>query len=158
MRPVNHMNVTPGPTKMRRRATSHGGAAVEFALVLPIFLAVLFAIVDYGWFFYQRFTLAAAIRDGLHYGASVPKCSPPICLVASDPWTVANNQALADLALPGSPITPGNVVWGATHYSGVSPDEFVTMKGTMPFVPLVGFVRLPAQMTFRMTMLMEIQE
>jgi hypothetical protein len=146
--------------KAPRRAGARGGAAVEFALVLPIFLAVLFGIIDYGWFFYQRFTLAAAMRDGLHHGASVPEClGAPTCPGPySDPWTAAHDQAMADLAMPSSPINGANVVWGTTHYSGVSPDEFVTLTATMSFTPLVGFVPLPAQMSFQMTMLMEIQQ
>jgi TadE-like protein len=133
-----------------RRVASRGGAAVEFALVLPIFLAVLFAIVDYGWFFYQRFTLAAAIRDGVRHGASFP--------MKSDPYGTAKQRAIDDLSLSGSPINPNNVAWGpATTYTGSSPDEFMTLQGTMPFVPLVGFVKLPPSMSFQMSLMLEMQ-
>jgi TadE-like protein len=150
MRPANDVGDGRGPMKPRRRAGTRGGAAVEFALVLPIFLAVLFAIVDYGWFFYQRFTLAAAIRDGVRYGVSFP--------MKSDPYGTAKARAIADLSLSGSPINPGNVTWGpATTYSGSSPDEFMTLQGTMPFTALVGFVKLPPSMSFQMSLMLEMQ-
>ncbi|HEY2731765.1 MAG TPA: TadE/TadG family type IV pilus assembly protein [Polyangia bacterium] len=143
----------PAPIRLRR-ATSRGGAAVEFALVLPIFLAVLFAIIDYGWFFYQRFTLAAAVRDGLHFGAAFP--------MSSDPCAKAVQQAKDDLSLSGSPINPLNVNWnsclGGASYSGTSPHQFLTMTASMNFTPLVGFVKLPTQMSLQMSTLLEIQQ
>jgi Flp pilus assembly protein TadG len=151
MSDVKAVNIVPRPRTPVRRATSRGGAAVEFALVLPIFLAVLFGIIDYGWFFYQRFTLAAAVRDGLHYGASVP--------MSSDPCTTATTRAKADLSVGGSPINPSNVTWNTCpSYSGASPDQFVTVTATMNFTPLVGFVTLPPTMSFQMSALLEIQQ
>jgi hypothetical protein len=135
----------------RGRLVSRGGAAVEFALVLPIFLAVLFAMIDYGWYFYQRFTLAAAIRDGIHQGAAVQ--------MSLDPCGTAITAAKADLSLSGSPINPTNVTWNiCPSYSGSSPNQFMTMTGTMNFTPLVGFVKLPAKMSFQMTTQLEIQQ
>jgi hypothetical protein len=160
MRLAKDMAVMRGQMTSCRRSPSRGGAAVEFALVLPIFLAVLFAMIDYGWFFYQRFTLAAAIRDGVRYGVTVPKCAgPPACPgPASDPWTVARDRAKADLSLSGSPINPGNVTWDLSpNYSGAWPNEFMTLTGTMNFTPLVGFVKVPKTMSFKMSMILEIQ-
>ncbi|HEV3033085.1 MAG TPA: TadE family protein [Polyangia bacterium] len=137
--------------RSRGRAVSRGGAAVEFALVLPIFLAVLFAMIDYGWYFYQRFTLAAAIRDGIHQGAAVQ--------MSLDPCGTAITAAKADLSLAGSPINPTNVNWNlCPSYSGSSPNQFMTISGDMNFTPLVGFVKLPAKLSFQMTTLLEIQQ
>ena len=140
----------PRRAKSFRRVRSRGGAAVEFALVLPLFLAVVFATVDYGWFFYQRFTLAAAIRDAVRYGATFP--------MSLDPYTTAKSRAIADLSLAGSPVNPNNVTWGpATTYSGTSPNEFMSLSGTLTFTPLVGFVKLPTSMSFQMSLLLELQ-
>jgi Flp pilus assembly protein TadG len=130
------------------RRRQHGGAAVEFAIVLPLFCAVVFGTIDYGWYFYQRFTLAAAIRDGIRYGVTVP--------LASDPWTTAQTRAAADLA--SGAISSGSVTWGPSiKYSGAAPIELVTLSGTLTFRPLVGFVPLPSTMSYSMTMLLELQ-
>lgn len=44
----------------RRRA----GAIVEFAVVLPLLLTILFGIIEYGWVFMVRQTLQHAAREG----------------------------------------------------------------------------------------------
>src|SRR5689334_18957912 len=81
----------------RRRRAERGVAAVEFALVLPLFLAVVFGVIEYGWVFYQKFNLASAIRDGLRVGVTVlPAASP-------DPRASAISRAQADLAAVGIP-------------------------------------------------------
>ena len=67
--------MTPGRTAPRRGGTrprrdpQNGGAVVEFAIVLPIFLSLMFGAIDYGWYFYQKYTLAAAVQ-----GASARRC------------------------------------------------------------------------------------
>ena len=44
-----------------------GQAMVEFALVLPLLLALLCGIVDFGWLYYNQITLNNAAREGARY-------------------------------------------------------------------------------------------
>jgi Flp pilus assembly protein TadG len=53
---------------IRRRDSSRGGAAVEFALVLPIFLLLVMGALDYGYFFFSDQVVAAAVREGARAG------------------------------------------------------------------------------------------
>ncbi|MCD5344953.1 TadE/TadG family type IV pilus assembly protein [Agromyces sp. S2-1-8] len=46
-----------------------GAAAVEFALVLPLLLIMLFAIIDFGWVLTQQLSVTAAAREGARYYA-----------------------------------------------------------------------------------------
>jgi len=48
------------PTHRRAR----GAAVVEFAVVLPLLLVILFGIIEYGWVFLVRQTLTSAAREG----------------------------------------------------------------------------------------------
>ena len=48
----------------RNKSGSKGVAAIEFALVAPVFFLVVFATVDFGWYFYVRHTIQAATREG----------------------------------------------------------------------------------------------
>jgi len=45
-----------------------GGAAVEFALVLPVLLIILFAILEYGWYLTYQITLSHAVMAGARTG------------------------------------------------------------------------------------------
>ena len=44
---------------------------VEFALVLPILLLVMFAIIEFGRLFFSYAMVSAASREGARYGAAV---------------------------------------------------------------------------------------
>ncbi|MDP3182988.1 MAG: pilus assembly protein [Desulfobaccales bacterium] len=58
----------------RRRSLIHGlrrqqgGVAVEFALLLPVFLLLVFGIVDFGHAWYLKQELTSASREGARYG------------------------------------------------------------------------------------------
>jgi hypothetical protein len=55
---------------IRRTGKREGGQSlVEFALVLPIFLLVLFAIVDFGMAFHAWITVTNSAREGARLGA-----------------------------------------------------------------------------------------
>lgn len=46
-----------------RRRTDRGAAAVEFALVLPVLLALVFGILDYGRLFYDSIGIRQGARE-----------------------------------------------------------------------------------------------
>ena len=54
---------------MRRRPhrRESGQAMVEFALVLPILLALLCGVIDFGWVYYNKLTLTNTAREGARY-------------------------------------------------------------------------------------------
>jgi Flp pilus assembly protein TadG len=53
----------------RRRGEGEGGQSlVEFTLVLPIFLLVLFAIIDFGMAFHAWITVTNSAREGARLG------------------------------------------------------------------------------------------
>jgi Flp pilus assembly protein TadG len=55
--------------RLRRRDRQRGQALVEFALVIPIFLLVIFGLVDLGRAVFVNNTIAEAARDGARYGS-----------------------------------------------------------------------------------------
>lgn len=56
---------------VKNRATQHGVAAVEFAIVLPVLLLLMIATAELGRAFYQYDTLTKAVRDGARYLSTV---------------------------------------------------------------------------------------
>lgn len=51
-------------TRGHRSTRKRAAAIVEFAIVLPLLLTVLFGIIQYGWVFMIRQTLQMAAREG----------------------------------------------------------------------------------------------
>jgi Flp pilus assembly protein TadG len=124
-----------------------GAAAVEFALVLPVLMAVVFGILEYGWIFYEQFNLAGAVRDGLRQGVTVSQTANP------DPKAFAISKAQADLQALG--MTTGVAVTAA--YSGASPTKTMTLTADLTYHKLIGFVPTPAHLKYTMTMMLELQ-
>ncbi len=55
--------------RKRKEKGEKGQALVEFALLVPIFLILLFAIVDFGMGFYSWITVTNSAREGARIGA-----------------------------------------------------------------------------------------
>lgn len=53
----------------RRRDRTRGQAMVEFALVFPIFVVVLFGLIDVGRFVYVANAISQGVREGARYGS-----------------------------------------------------------------------------------------
>jgi len=60
-------------TAWRRIATGRdsGAAAVEFALLFPLFLAIVFGIINFGFAFNQKINLTQTAREASRYGATL---------------------------------------------------------------------------------------
>ena len=55
--------------RRRKKNGEKGQSLVEFALLVPIFLILIFAIVDFGMGFYSWITITNAAREGARLGA-----------------------------------------------------------------------------------------
>ena len=59
-------------SRVRRRQRSGGQSLVEFALILPIILLIMFGIVDFGLAFDASIGISNAAREGARQGTTVP--------------------------------------------------------------------------------------
>jgi Flp pilus assembly protein TadG len=66
--------------RRRRKNGEKGQALAEFALLVPLFLILLFAIVDFGMGFHSWITVTNSAREGARVGAVHPPLN-----VASSP-------------------------------------------------------------------------
>ncbi len=53
---------------LKRLKNCRGAAILEFALVFPVFLLIIFVIIDLGWFFYVKHTIKLANHEGAVVG------------------------------------------------------------------------------------------
>lgn len=54
----------------RSAADCRGASAVEFALVLPVLLLILFGTIEYGWYLTCQFVLNNAVAEGARAGVA----------------------------------------------------------------------------------------
>ena len=135
--------------------------------MLRIFLGVLFGITDYGWYFYQRFALSAAVRDGIRSGVtnlSDPSPPTPTAPTPPDAWSIAKSRAQAVLQQSNT-IDYTRVTFGPTagnQYTSTTTKRPAdqghdAQRPSYTFMPLIGFVLLPhdRRCIYSMTMMLE---
>jgi Flp pilus assembly protein TadG len=117
------------------RARDESGAAIiEFALVTPLLLVLVWGIIETGRAFYTINTLASAVRDGARYGAAA-------CPLA------ANGTPNLDLCRPairdvvttafqaiGPPLASDSVL---ANVVGAGQDTRIQVTASYPYSPIV---------------------
>lgn len=116
-----------------------GLAAVELAIVLPVFLILLLASAELGRAMYHYNTLHKSVRNGARYLADHALNSVPVIEV-----TPATMTATRNLVLYGSPaggdtpllprLAPGNIAVEAVDAS------HVRVTATYAYAPLFGVI------------------
>lgn len=94
-----------------------GAALVEFAIVLPILLALALGIVTFGSAYNQKLGLTNAAREAARYGATLPKATGGWTTKVSD-VAVASADGDLDTGVPGRVIcvalNDGTGSWSGT--------------------------------------------
>jgi Flp pilus assembly protein TadG len=99
--------------RLRRRRSERGAAAVEFAIVLPLLIAILCGTIDWGYYFFTREVVINAARHAARVG-TLPAPS------GSDQDTTAREAATQYLTDALGSVTPRTIETGKTP-AGVCP-------------------------------------
>lgn len=126
--------------RVRRPRDQLGAAAVEFALVLPLLLTLVLAVIEFGYMFFSEASVAGAAREGARNYAIHWK----------DAGAVATAQGVATAATP----IPGNVVSVAITAcsAGAQTDVVVTYRYRSLTGWLDGIIGASPTLTGRGTM------
>jgi hypothetical protein len=125
-------------TDARLRAR-RGANALEFALTLPIFLAIVLGLMDYGYLFAVQAGLDNAVSLSCREGAITdPKIGTPIGQATAD---FAGRSAM--WCGPGCTFNVQVMSTGQYAY----PNQAVRCRVQRNIVPLSGFVPYPNQVT-----------
>ena len=57
------------PPALRAPRRRSGANLLEFALTLPVFISLMLGMIEFGWFFFQKAALDAAVHIGCRQGA-----------------------------------------------------------------------------------------
>jgi len=84
---------------LKAYSTPRGAAAVEFALILPLLLLLVFGIINYGALMYDQSVITNAAREGARWAAinasaaSGSGCTNSFSVTPADPCQVAYSYA-----------------------------------------------------------------
>lgn len=135
-----------GALMFKKFKSEKGQAMLEFALILPILLALVCGIIDFGWLFYNQSELNNCAREGARYAIVNTGKSDRIALIQNK----VNNMASSSIKPMTITITYSNT---QTPLMG---DVTVTLSSNVKVLtPLTGVfvenqqVALTAQATMK---------
>lgn len=133
---------------MRNR---RGSNALEFALTLPIIVAVLAGILEYGWYLFQLSNVVHALRDGTRIGVTVPSTDE------TGAETRAETHARAVMDGLGVPCSDGMSCVVKATIEPAGDAQTLRMNIEVDYSPLVGLLPTPSQLRGSFTMMMQEQ-
>ena len=113
-----------------------GANAVEFGLTLPVFMAILLGLVDYGWLFAAQAGIDNATAIACREGSMIDER-------LGNPYNIANTE-LVTRAAPWCDLAD-SCIHDAADAGYPVPDKAIRCEVTMDFRPLIGFVPVPDQ-------------
>lgn len=120
-------------THFQRRARG-GVSALETALLFPLLLWMLFAVIDWSWALTHWLTVTRAAQAGVRLAAGVE--------TAEDPAGVAEAAARAWMDSYG-------LNGGAAGVTALLAGDTITVEIELPLEPLIGLVPLPDDLVGR---------
>lgn len=130
-----------------RKLNERGVVAAEFALLLPVFLLILFGIIEFGMIMYGRETVTNAAREGARAGI----VQGPPKRTSSEITAIANNY------LTGTGIKQADVTFTPVGV-GLSNPNMLTVTAQyrynflIPYVPAVVGIPNPLIITTQVVM------
>lgn len=130
-----------------RKRNERGAVAAEFALLLPVFLLILFGIIEFGMMMYGREIVTNAAREGARAGI----VQGPPKRTSGEITTIANNY------LQGTGINQADVTFTPTGAGLANPSTLtVTAQYTynflIPYIPAVTGISNPLIITTQVVM------
>ena len=118
--------MTRGGERRSRGQREGGAAAVEFALVLPLLIALLFGILQFGWYFFVANNASSAAREGARR------------VVVGDCWGSGTFQTFVQgqsLALTSATYTPGDLASPSVKIGDQVTVKVVADGAILDFIP-----------------------
>jgi Flp pilus assembly protein TadG len=121
-----------------------GNNAIEFALILPVLLTLIFGAMEYSWYFVQWEAVVRATSVGVRAGSQLKRTGTPS--PTSTAVTVAKSTLTASFPAIGNAstvtcTTPGN--------------NTVQCTLTAPYAPLIRYLPTPTTLVYTASMRLE---
>jgi Flp pilus assembly protein TadG len=117
------------------KSNARGVAAIEFALILPVFLLLALGMIDYGWYFFIDLTATNASREAARIATTFPGACPN-----GDAVTMAQSTAKAKMTTIGQ---GANTTVTVTCNNSVAGDPEFQVDVEVNFPQLTGYTLIP---------------
>src|SRR5690606_26073928 len=112
----------------RRQRGERGASAVEFALVVPILITLLFGIIEMGFLMKDYVSLSSAVRAGARTASAAADAGPGTCEASGPtppPCTPQSAPALAQAAADaiqktGTAMPTDDIDWVMIYQAGAN--------------------------------------
>lgn len=139
---------------MRTPHARRGGNAVEFALLMPVYLLLAFGAMDYGWVMYH----VAAAHSAAHHGCRRATLVDPGPGGTNAGEVLATAQeAMVEHFDEHGPGCPPEGCIAVASLVGAVPQRSVSCRITLPIEPVLGFVPVPTELGASAVMRLEFQ-
>ena len=135
------------------RRARRGANAVELALTMPVFVAVLGGVFDYTWYLYRQSALDSSTHLGCRVGSTIDPGEADAQLGVVE--TEATDAVVSAMSSAGIPCDGDCVVQIETF--GVTPGRSLRCITQQDFTPLVGIALGARQITARSAVRFEFQ-
>lgn len=128
-------NHQPKTRRFTSKKSVRGTAMMEFALILPILLLVVFGIINFGIVMFDQAIITNAAREGARWGAvnttstTKANCGPATATGNGDPCQVANHYASVGLVTFGTGTVSTSSTGEGTAHSLVTVTVTYDYKG-----------------------------
>lgn len=136
---------------MRLAKSKNGVAAVEFAIVLPLLVILVFGIIEFGLALYDKAVITNASREGARAG--IVAVNPRLSI--GEITSIVNNYCGSYLITFGGGTLPTVAVTGAGGAFGS--DLTVTVTYNYNFLVLPNFTSLTGPITIAATTVMRME-
>jgi Flp pilus assembly protein TadG len=130
---------------LKRFKSQRGTNAIEFALIAPVLFAILFGVVDYGWYFGQQVVLDRAVRAGARSASVQPQAA-----------ALATAETSADEAWTAYGL-PGTVIFDPSILTIAGDVDLIRVVGTLEFSAPSGLTPVPSQLVSSIAFRLEDQ-
>lgn len=134
----NAIDLTSAKSETSRFGFATGQSMVEFAMVIAIFLLLVFAVIDYGWIYFAQLNIQQAVDDGGRFASTgnhttVTSGGKPTTLsrIASIEAYIQNEISIPNVTVAGN-LNVCDVTTNTCGTDGVAgnPEDTVTITLT----------------------------